>query len=359
MYTREIQAPRSSPIENGVPLPGTWTRAFPDVDLLAIRRPFRVPLPYWIRHWRIKEWESFLIQDERYYLHAGLVDSKYCLIAQVLVYDREAKEPLIRRTVFSFNRRQMPRSLRNASIESHAQGFFFRIHNWLDTNTIRVDLHSKAERKRPSFTAHITFNFAKHAFTPMAVNLLFSECRCMYTYKAPAAVRLTMVLGGREISLHPKKALGLFCDGKGFLPYRMRGAWCTGLGMGERSAAGGGMGETNRRVGFSMGESQTREAYKNNENALWVDGALTPLPPVRITMPKGVESGWVIQDVEGMVDLAFTPQEQFRDAVNSILAKTEYTTLIGVYNGMLVTAQGEKILLKNFWGFGEKLYLRV
>jgi hypothetical protein len=114
-----------------------------------------------------------------------------------------------------------------------------------------------------------------------------------------------------------------------------------------------------RRFGFSIVENQTRETHKNNENALWINGGLSPLPPVRITMPGGSESDWIIQDVEGMVDLVFTPREQIRSSTNTLVTHTEYETPLGYYNGMLVGSGGEQIQVRNLWGMGEKLYLRV
>jgi hypothetical protein len=129
----------------------------------------------------------------------------------------------------------------------------------------------------------------------------------------------------------------------------MRSTWCTACGIdGE-----------NRCYGFSLGEMVARENHKHNENALWLDGRLIPLPPVRITTPKGGESDWVIQDVEGMVDLTFTPLEQSRSAFNLLLTSWEYNTPLGYYNGMLVNNEGEQIPVRNLWGLGEKLYLRV
>jgi hypothetical protein len=125
--------------------------------------------------------------------------------------------------------------------------------------------------------------------------------------------------------------------------------WCTAFGFDAQ----------NRRIGFTIAENQAKETFKNNENALWVDGQFTPLPPVRITMPKGIESEWVIQDVEGMVDLTFTPQEAIRNAVNLIITRSEYDTPLGYYNGMLVNTAGDRIPVHNLWGMGEKLYLRV
>jgi hypothetical protein len=128
----------------------------------------------------------------------------------------------------------------------------------------------------------------------------------------------------------------------------MRSTWCTGTGF-----------SAERRFGFSIAENQARENFKNNENALWVDGELTPLPPVRITMPGGAESPWIIQDTEGMVDLTFTPKTIRRQALNLIAARVEYDSPLGYFSGILLNSKGEQIHVRNLWGLGEKLYLRV
>jgi hypothetical protein len=120
-----------------------------------------------------------------------------------------------------------------------------------------------------------------------------------------------------------------------------------------------GFDEAGRRFGFHIAENQTRETRKNNENALWVNGQLTPLPPVRITMPEGPESDWIIQDVEGMVDLVFTPKEQNKTGARLLVVGADFDAPLGYYNGMLASATGEQIQVRNLWGIGEKLYLRV
>jgi hypothetical protein len=349
MYTREILPPRGSPIENGIPQQGTWTRAFDEVDLLNVWRPYRYPLPRWIRDNRIKEWESFVIQDDRFYLEAVLGNMKLYRLAQAFLYDRDAGERFTFRKIIPGSGWRLPRSLANASVDSRSYGFFFRIHNWLDADTIKLDLDIEATRTRPAFTAHAEYDLNRAAAVPLVVNLGFSGRRSMYAFKAFAAVRGDMVFGGRHISLQPEKCSGFFHDYKGFFPYRTRMVWCIGMGFDGEG----------RRFGFNIVENQTRETHKNNENALWIDGALCPLPPVRITMPGGIESDWIIQDVEGMVDLTFTPKEQIRTSLNVVITHTEYDAPLGYYNGMLVGSGGEQIQVRNLWGMGEKLYLRV
>ncbi|MFP3090664.1 DUF2804 domain-containing protein [Treponema sp. TIM-1] len=349
MYTREIQAPQGTPIEKGKPLQGTWVSAFNEVDLLNIHRPFSFPFPKWMRDYRIKEWETFIINSDCFFLEAMLANMKYYRMAQVYVYDKETKKLLQFRKTIPLNGWKLPRDLYNSSIISQSYGFFFRIHNWLYADTIKIDLDIKATRKRPSFTAHLEYDLDRKKITPMAVNLPFSERRCMYAYKVLAALRGDMVFEGRHISLDPAKTLGIFGDIKGFFPYRMYSVWCTGLGFDAE----------NRSFGFSIVENQTKETNKNNENALWVEGRLTPLPPVRITMPEGVDKEWVIQDVEGMVDLTFTPQVPRRTAFNILLTRIDHDTALGYFNGMLINSEEKKIQVRNLWGLGEKLYLRI
>jgi hypothetical protein len=298
---------------------------------------------------RIKEWETFIIQDDRFYLEALLGNMKLYRVAQVFLYDKDTQEKFTYRKGIPGSGWRLPRSLYNASVDSRSYGFFFRVHSWLDADTIKLDLNIEAARRRPALTAHAEFDLNRAATVPVAVSLSFAERRNMYAFKAFTSVRGDMVFGGRHISLNPEKCSGFFHDCKGFYPYRLRMISCTGMGF----DAGG------RRFGFDIAENQTRETFKNNESALWINGELTPLPPVRITMPGGIESDWIIQDLEGMVDLVFSPREQMRSGINILVTHTEYETPLGYYNGMLVSSGGEQIQVRNLWGMGKKLYLRV
>ena len=349
VYTREIQEPRHTPVENGIPLQGTWTRAFEEVDLLDVQRPYSIPLLKGIKDSRIKEWESFIIQDDRVCLQARLTNLKYYRTASVVMYNRETKERLEFTKVIPGSGWRLPRGLYNASVDSHSLGFFIRIHSWLDAESITLELNVERTRQRPAFTAHVAFDYACGKTTPMAVSLLFSERRNMYAYKVLTAVRGDLVSGGEHIHLNPAEASGIFCDFKGYYPYRMRSTWCSGLGFDSQ----------NRRFGFSLGENQAREPFKNNENALWIDGALTPLPPVKITRNGGPASDWIIQDMEGMVDLVFTPKVPIRNTRDFIFSKSDHENPLGYFNGHVVNTEGEEIAVHNVWGAGEKLYLRV
>jgi len=349
MYTREIQAPRASPVENGAPLTGTWDKAFTHVNLLDIQKPYPYPLPTWLINRRIKEWEGFSVQNERFYLEAFLGNFKTFQTAKVFLYNKESEETYVFEKMSFRKNWRLPQKLENASVECRASGFFFRIHTWLKANTIKLDIDIAATKRQPAFTTHLSFAMGSRDAQPIVVSLNFAERRNMYAYKSLAAVRGDIVLDGKHVNLDPARCTGIFRDYKGFFPYRMR--FTSGAGMG--------FDDSGRRYGFHVVENQARESRRNNENALWVDGRLTPLPPVKITMPGGPESDWVIQDLEGMVDLVFTPKTSNRFRTNLFFAKGDFFAPMGYYNGVLVSAKEEQIHVRNQWGMGEKLYLRV
>jgi hypothetical protein len=349
VYTREIQKPKPSPVENGTPLYGTWTEAFKKVDLLSIHKPYPIPLPRGIKALTIKEWESFIIHDDRYLLQIRFCNMKYTRFAIVIMYDCETNERLEFLKIIPGGGWRMPLSLDNASVDSRFSGFFLRIHFWLDIKSVILELDIKSTRKRPAFTAHITFDLAEGKPTPMAVSLLFSERRNMCAYKMITAVKGDIVSGGQHINFSPDKTSGLFCDFKGYYPRRTYSTWCSALGFDSE----------NRRFGFAFGENKTKEPYRNNENALWIDGKLTPMPPVKITKNIKDEKDWIIQDMEGMVDLVFNPKVPERSIRKSVFSAFDYENPLGCFNGFLVDADGKELPVRNAWGIGEKTFLRI
>ena len=349
MYIREILAPRTSPIEDGNPVIGTWNRAFEKVDLLEIRKPYRFPLPRWARDYRIKEWQCFSVHDDRFMLEAVFSNLKLYRMAQIMLYDKENRQKFIFRKIKPGSGWEMAKSLANSSLDDHSSRFYFRIHSWLDAGTIKLDINIEATRRRPSLTVHLAFDVNSQNVTPMSVSLGITKRRTMYAYKTLVPVRGDIVFGGRHINFIQETCSGFFCDCKGYYPYNIQTTICSAAGF---------IGE-NRRFGFHIAENQSRETNKNNENALWLDGKLTPLPPVRITMPGGTDDVWVIQDIEGMIDLTFKPKELNKNGIKLVFTKIEYTAPLGYYNGVLVNSQGEQIQIKNLFGMGEKLNLRV
>ncbi|MDR3324877.1 MAG: DUF2804 domain-containing protein [Spirochaetaceae bacterium] len=353
MYAREIQAPIDSPIQGGKPVAGTWTRCFKRLDLIDIEKPYRLPVPKWLLDLRIKEWQSFMIQNEAVYFEIFIANLKFFRFIAATFYNKEAGgEPVHYFDYFPFSLWRLPATLSNSSVLCKAPGYSITVHDWLDAALIKLDINIEASGSLPAINARFEFYDEPKNCAPMAVNLLFSDDRSYYTYKSLCPVRGSLKIGGKDEYLFTlEDARGLFRDSKGILPYIVRNSWASGFGF-DRAG---------RRVGFSMGENQARGANKDNENALWVDGALTPLPPVRITQSgDSIADEWIIEDIEGMVDLVFTPHKQTkRAAFNILISKAEFFNPIGVFTGFVMTKDNERIEIRKLFGCAERLYLRL
>jgi hypothetical protein len=347
MYTREILPPEPGLVRRGIALEGAWAGALASNDISDVAQPYRFYAPKWFKELRIKEWQCFMVQNEDLYLEALLGNAKSFHAAQALVYNKSTEEWFRFRKLLPLGSWRLPRELYHSSISSRSYGFFFRIHDWLDAGMIKVDLDIGAKRRRPALAAHLEFDF-EGGYQPVTTALTLGR-RPMYVFKGLAPVRGDLVFEGRHISLDPARTSGLVRDYKGYFPYRMRDKWCSALGFDGQG----------RRFGFSLGENQAADDYRNNENLLWTANGLTPLPPVRITWGEGVDGDWTIQDVEGMVDLTFTPQETIHSGYNIFLFHVDYSSPIGYYNGMLLDSEGLEVPIRNLWGLGENLYLRV
>ncbi|MCL2440382.1 MAG: DUF2804 domain-containing protein [Treponema sp.] len=352
MYTREFAPPASSPVENGDSIIGTWNKAFDRVNLQEIRRPFGYPFPRWLKDCRIKEWQSFSAHDDNYALEALFCNVKMYRMAHIILFDKKNEQRFIYKKIMPGTGWHLPESLANSSIDCHISRFYFRIHSWLDADAIKLDINIEGTRKQPSLTVHLAYNLNNQETAPIAVSLALEKRCSMYAYKVLAPVRGDMVFAGNHINMKQDTCSGFFCDYKGFFPYRMKTTICSGMGFNEDV-------QKKRRFGFHIAENQTGETNKNNENAFWLDGKLTLLPPVLITMPNGPDGNWVIQDVEGMVDLTFTPKYLCRSGTKLVITTADFISPLGYYNGMLASSDGEKIQIKNLLGLGEKLYLRV
>ena len=87
-----------------------------------------------------------------------------------------------------------------------------------------------------------------------------------------------------------------------------------------------------------------------NSNVLVVDGEETVLPPVYITQPFGIDKKWIIQDTESMIDLTFNPISVNTRTLNLLVIRERYSVIYGTFEGVLLSKNGEKFILKSLPG---------
>ncbi|MDR2467747.1 MAG: DUF2804 domain-containing protein [Spirochaetaceae bacterium] len=350
MYTRDIQPPVPYPVISGKPVQGTWTRPFERVNLMDIAHPFSFPLPKWAINFRIKEWQSFTVQNDEIFFDTLIANLKFFRFLEAVFLNKTTGETKYYFDYFPVAFWQLPDSLGDSFLEYKTLGYSLSVHNWLNESTIAFSFDINPLDDLTVMDAQFEINLDTRKRPPLVTNLLFTEDRSVYSYKNLGGARGTIVIGETEYTFAPESTLAFVRDCKGFFPYIARSDMVTGFGFDNDGTI----------IGFSLTENHARGAQKNNENALWVNGMLTPLPPVKITHALGHEKTWVIEDIEGMVDLSFTPQKQIKKkGFDIILSKADFYKPVGIFNGMLKTKNDEKIILRNLSGYAESIYLRL
>jgi hypothetical protein len=347
MYTRHLLPQRDGPVEAGKPIQGTWTSPFEKVDMLAVERPYYIPLPAWILDFRLKEWQAFTLQDDSILMEVVIANMKFFCFAEIIFWDKQNKKKMHVFKTSPFSAWKMPQSLNDTVVDGSCGGFSFCIHNCFVSRKVTLNLSIDSAIERPLFMADLVFDLDLKESTPLAVNLFIAENRSMYIFKNFSGIEGSVVWGDSAITLSGEAAGALFRDCKGFIPYRSNYINCRAFGF---DTAG-------RRFGFSLGENIVRKLNVNNENALWLDGTLTPLPPVRITEAEYGE--FVVQDIEGMIDLNFKLIEDTDTPLDLFFISMEQRCSIGLFNGMLMTQKGEKLPVRNIMGILESFKFKL
>ncbi len=95
------------------------------------------------------------------------------------------------------------------------------------------------------------------------------------------------------------------------------------------------------------------------ENCFWWNGRLEKLDTVAFDYDRqNLRKPWRMTSFDGRCELEFVPLAQHRERINLGVVATNFTQLIGRYNGRLCTRGGEQITLRDVWGYAEWHYAK-
>jgi len=158
-----------------------------------------------------------------------------------------------------------------------------------------------------------------------------------------------MTMDGTTSVFNQGQSTMILDDHKGYYPYEMQYDWATAMGYDQEG----------RLAGFNLTCNQIQNPARFNENCLWLDGRMHPLPPVSIQRPDGVHKTWFIKDNHDMVDLKFTPLKDVAVLLNFGVAATRYHGPTGRFKGTIRAACAPPVSFDGFIGMGEEKYIRM
>jgi len=257
---------------------------------------------------------------------------------QQKMYQYEQKVPAWQLTV--------PKGLFGTQCNYHGRKLFIEFNNHLEDNYIDIEFKAEGFKGLPDLSAKLT---AFHTTEPIVIVQPFADNRPLYSHKALMPAEGILTVDNSESLISRNRSCVIVDDHKGYYPYVMQYDWVTALGFDQQD----------RMIGFNLTDNQIQDHERYNENCLWLDGKMFPLPPISVNRPKGVENTWYIKDSYGQVDLTFTPLADVPVNINAGIAKVNYNGPTGIYSGYILDPENNKVQFDKFIGMGEKKYVRM
>lgn len=336
-------------VDKGAFVLGRFGTPFRRVNMLDVSRPFHYPVPRMIKNLRLKEWQAYEFGDKRWFFFASLYNAKICSLVLFIAYDRERKKRYLIRRLLPGSLFRFSESLSGSDVYYRGARTLLESSCEYDAGSMQLTVIRGSRSPERRFSGRFRFSCEPKVAAPNVVCLPLGLNRAMYSTKILMPMEGEFSIGGESHRFEGPTSMGIIDDHKGFYPYNLRHDWVTGFGADAKG----------RRVGFNLTDNQVRDQVRYNENCLWINSKVWPLPPVKMTRPQGSAGDWIIQDTEGMVDLIFMPElaNDLRFSLGVI--ESDYSGPLGSFKGFISNGEGEKIQAELLYGAGEKTYLRV
>ena len=350
MYFRQFKEAPAKLIKNGKAAFGCYNGVSPKIDIRGMRAPYAgVPLPSFLSDLRIKSRLSYLFNINKYIGYADFFDFKVIGLAQIIFWNKETSKKCVYHAIMPPRRRFVPTETTRGICASYRKSRYIKISWGRSHKHHALSFKVKGDGARPDAEGYFYSSVKDEIHTDS-----------FFVTPSPASSRASATwISTMKILGHIALNNGQTDDSEGLASMVMNRTY---YNMHSKTVNVCGIGKLNEQnIVFQLKSSNMDAADSDtyNENILVVNSEITPLPPVYITHPFGMNDRWIIQDTESMVDLTFTPQSVDNRILNLIAMRTDSTSIYGTFEGTLLTKDGGKIPLKGFPGLLCRNQLRI
>jgi len=353
MYSRELEKAPDFLIKNGKPLFGSYKTSPKSIGIEGVSRPYGIfPLPSLITNLGIRSHCSLVFEYQDFFGTIDMIDLKLFGFVEVNLWNQNTNQRFSYRGLTGFHRHLIPKNIEKSICSTFNKRRYVRFAWDKKKNRFSLVFHMTGDDTRPNVDGSFMSKYNCKNPTLTSVLPAPTNRRCYSSYQ-----RVFNAKGGIFSSKEnetpffvQQKSNILYTSVKCYYKLRILGSFASGVGK---------INDKNVVFRLSVMDCINENTDKYNDNALYFDDDLTPLPPVMITHPYGISNKWIIQDTEGMIDLTFTPASVRQRILSIVIANTQYSFIFGRFEGVMVTKDGESITLKDFPGIVKNLRLRI
>ena len=299
---------------------------------------------------RIKEWDYYLITNDRFGVALTIDDNGYMglLSATVLDFERRKEKTVSPMFWLPMGKTAFPASSWEGDVQKtlkNASGSFthtaegrrlkVRIDNFRDGKPFECDI-LLSDEPRDSMVIATPFEKPGHFY----YNQKIIGMRAEGFY----------AIGEDRTYLHPSDTFGLLDWGRGVWTYKNTWYWSAAQGEIDGHVFG-------FNLGYGFGDTSAA-----SENMLFYDGIAHKLGRVDFGIPKKEDgtddllSPWHFTDDEGRLDLIFTPILDRASKTDVKIICSDQHQVFGRFSGTVTLDDGREIRLDDFLGFAEKVF---
>ncbi|NCB63452.1 MAG: DUF2804 domain-containing protein [Clostridia bacterium] len=292
---------------------------------------------------RLKEWDYYLVMNERFGLALTIADNAYMGLDSVSFLNFEegwqvTKSPI---RVMPMGSTGLPASSGRGNVGVEGRGYGILFHNDGATRTLTV--HMDKFRAGRALDAHIVL--ADEPEESMVVCTPFEEPGCFYYNQKINCMRASgrVTLGEATYEFGLSDSFGTLDWGRGVWPYQNTWYWGSASGVLDGIPFG-------FNVGCGFGDTSSA-----TENMLFYNGKAHKLSKVRFHMPKYYMTPWKFTCDDDRFWMDFVPMLD-RSAFLSVgVLKSVQHQVFGRFTGRVRLDDGTELQVKDLLGFAEKV----
>lgn len=298
---------------------------------------------------RVKEWDYYLINNEKYAVALTIADNGYMGLDSVSLLDFESgwqhtNSPM---RILPMGKTGFPSTSVKGDVSIADKGYRIKFENdgtkrrltahmdnFKDGKPIDIDIELTDVPRDSMVIATPWTGKPKAFYYNQKINCLRASGWCRFD--------------GCTYDFDPDNAMGVLDWGRGVWTYKNTWYWGSGSGWSE-----------GRKVGWNLGYG-FGDTSAASENMLFVDGVAHKLDRVVFHIPQkdgkdDFMAPWTIEDNEGRVNLKFTPVLDRASNTDFVVLGSDQHQVFGHFDGYFVTDGGEKIEIRHFLAFAEKV----
>ncbi|HRW35282.1 MAG TPA: DUF2804 family protein [Thermotogota bacterium] len=328
-------------VKDGRCIFGTFNGPLPNVNLLDCKNPCGNWMPDFMKTMRLKEWFAYLIDFSQGFILSAIYNTGLMMFNVISFFDKESRQIQTNMIFTPKKKNVMAHSLIDSQIFLDAGGFKQEISNHLQEGRCSIKATCPASKKHFFYHADVSLDSVSD---PSVVVMPLGPNKPLYIHKELFQARGSITIGERIFHLD-ETATCVIDDHKGYYPYHMTYDWISGIRTNEAQT-----------TAFNIVDNQVLSPDDYNENFIWINGQMHPLPPVKVD--KQSKRLWLAHDKHGAVDIRFEIDNDFIKRINLPFFRANYRAPFGRISGTIVDCNENKHELSGTVGIGEDLDYR-